>query len=133
LKPLPDSVKRLIEAKSYAHVGTLMGDGSPHVTQTWVDHDGDIVLINTPVGTQKHKNVLRDPRISLDIVDANNLFNQAVIRGRVREVTFDGAEEHIDKMAKKYQGKDRYERRHPGERRVLIKIEPLHVVAPMGG
>ncbi|MGA2663983.1 MAG: hypothetical protein ABSF83_03480 [Nitrososphaerales archaeon] len=86
------------------------------------------MLINTPEGTQKHGNVVRDPRIALDVVDPGNPFNVAVIRGRVLEVTFDGAEEHIDRMAKKYQGKDRYEMRRPGQRRVLIKVEPLHVV-----
>ena len=131
MQPLPDSVKKLIESKAYANFATLMPDGSPHVTQTWVDHEGDIVLINTPEGTQKHKNVMRDPRVALDIIDPTNPFNLAVIRGRVREVTFEGAEEHIDKMAKKYQGKDKYERWQP-QRRVLIKIEPVRVVPPWG-
>jgi PPOX class probable F420-dependent enzyme len=132
LKPLPDSVKKLIEAKSYANFATLMRDGSPHVTQTWVDHEGDIVLINTPEGTQKHKNVMRDPRVALDIVDPGNPFNLAVVRGRVIEVTSEGAQEHIDRMAMKYQGKEKYEARQPGQRRVLIRIEPLHVKAPWG-
>jgi PPOX class probable F420-dependent enzyme len=131
LSPLPESVKKLIESKAYANVATLMPDGSPQVTQTWVDHDGDLVLINTPEGSQKHKNVMRDPRIALDICDSNNPFNVAVVRGRVSEVTFEGAEEHIDRMAKKYLGQDKYQRRQPG-RRVLIKIDPVHVRAPWG-
>ncbi len=131
LKRLPDSVKKLIASKTFANVATLMPDGSPQVTQTWVDHDGDIVLINTPEGSQKHRNVLRDPRIALDVCDPTNPFNVAVIRGRVKEVTFEGAEEHIDKMAKKYMGLDKYQRRQPG-RRVLIKVEPTHVTAPWG-
>ncbi len=130
MKPLPDSVKKLIEAKTYANVATLMPDGSPHVTQTWVDHDGDIVIINTFEGSQKHKNAVRNTKIALDVVDAANAFNIAVIRGRVREVTTEGAEEHIDKMAKKYLGQDKYQMRQPGMRRVLIKIEPTHVVTP---
>jgi len=130
MKPLPDSVKKLIEQKTYANVATLMPDGSPHVTQTWVDHDGDVVIINTFEGSQKHKNAVRDPRIALDIVDPTNPFYMAVVRGRVLEVTTAGAEEHIDKMAKKYLGTDRYERRQPGMKRVLIKVEPTHVVAP---
>jgi len=130
MKPLPDSVKQLIEAKTYANFATLMPDGSPHVTQTWVDHDRDIVLINTFEGSQKHKNVQRDPRVALDVCDPANSYNMAVIRGRVREVTFDGAEEHIDRMAKKYLGQDKYPMRGPGMRRVLIKIEPTHVMAP---
>jgi PPOX class probable F420-dependent enzyme len=130
LKLLPDSVKNLIEAKTFANVATLMPDGSPHVTQTWVDHDGDIVLINTFEGSQKHRNVVRNPKIALDVCDPTNPYNMAVIRGRVSEVTFDGAEEHIDKMAKKYLGQDKYQMRQPGMRRVLIKIEPTHVMAP---
>jgi PPOX class probable F420-dependent enzyme len=130
MKPLPDSVRRLIEAKTYANVATLMADGSPHVTQTWVDHDGDLVLINTFEGSQKHKNVVRNPKIALDVCDPTSPFNVAMIRGRVKEVTFDGAEDHIDRMAKKYLGQDKYQMRKPGMRRVLIKIEPTHVMAP---
>ena len=132
MKPLPDSVKKLIEAKTFANVATLMPDGSPHVTPTWVDHDGDIIIINTFEGSQKHRNAVRNPKIALDVFDPSNPFNMAVIRGRVKEVTFDGAEEHVDKMAKKYLGQDKYQRRGPGMRRVLIKIEPTHVVAPWG-
>jgi hypothetical protein len=78
MKPLPDAVKKLIEAKTYANLATLMPDGSPHVAQTWVDHDGDIVLINTVEGSQKHKNAVRDPRVALDIVEAE----QALQHGR---------------------------------------------------
>jgi len=132
LVELPESVKRLIESRTYANFATLMPDGSPHVTQTWVDHEGDIILINTPEGTQKHKNVLRDPRVALDLVDPANPYNLAVIRGRVIEVTFQGAEEHVDKLAMKYQGKAKYEMHQPGRRRVLIKVEPVHVVPPWG-
>jgi PPOX class probable F420-dependent enzyme len=130
MTPLPDSVKKLIEAKVYANVATLMKDGSPHVTQTWVDHDGDIVLINTNEGSQKHKNAVRNPKVALDVCDPTNPYNMAAIRGLVKEVTFEGAEEHIDRMARKYLGVDRYQNRQPGVRRVLIKIEATHVVAP---
>ncbi len=130
MKPLPESVKKLIEAKTYANVATLMPDGSPHVVQTWVDHDGDLVLINTFEGSQKYKNAVRNPKIALDVCDTTNPYNVAVIRGRVKEVTFDGADEQIDRMAKKYLGQDKYQRRQPGVRRVLIKIEPTHVIAP---
>jgi PPOX class probable F420-dependent enzyme len=130
LKPLPDSVKKLIEAKAYANVATLMPDGSPQVTQTWVDHEGDLVLINTFEGSQKYRNVVRNPRVALDICDPSNPYNVAMIRGSVREVIFGGAEEHIDMMARKYLGQDKYPMRQPGIRRVLIKIEPTHVNAP---
>lgn len=129
---LPDSVKRLIEAKSYANFATLMPDGSPHVTQVWVDHEGDTVIINTFEGSQKHRNAVRNPKVALDVVDPSNPYNLAVIRGLVKEVTFEGAEEQIDRMARKYQGVEKYQMRQPGVRRVLIKIEPTHVVPPWG-
>jgi PPOX class probable F420-dependent enzyme len=130
MQPLPDPVKQLIEAKTYAHVATLMPDGTPQVTQTWVDHEGDLVLINTFEGSQKHRNVLKNPKIALDISDPASAYNVAMVRGRVREVTFDGAEEHVDKMAKKYLGQDKYPMRRLGVRRVLLKIEASRVIAP---
>lgn len=127
---LSDSVKKLIESKTYANIATLMPDGTPQVTQTWVDHEGDLVLINTFEGSQKHRNVQRNPKIGLDVVDPANPYNVAMIRGVVKEITFDSAEEHADKMAKKYLGTEKYEMRRPGVRRVLIKIEPTHASAP---
>jgi len=129
MEPLPDSVKKLIDGRSFANFATLMADGSPHVTQTWVDHDGDLVVINTFEGSQKHRNALRDPRVALTVHDPKDDFNVAIIRGRVKEVTFDGAEEHIDKMAMKYLGQQKYRRWSP-QRRVLIKIEPKKVIPP---
>lgn len=132
VKPLPDSVKKLIESRAFANVATLMSDGSPHVTQTWVDHDGDFILINTFEGSQKHRNVSRDPRVALTVIDPSNEYNLAIVRGRVTEVKFDGAEEHIDKMAKKYLGLDKYPRHQQGMRRVLIRIEPARVIVPEG-
>lgn len=130
MKTLPDSVKKLIEQGAYANFATLMPDGSPHVTQTWVDHDGDLVLINTFEGSQKHRNVQRNPKVALDVVDPSNPYLMAVIKGRVKEITFEGAEDHVDKMAKKYRGTEKYEMRQPGMRRILIKIEATRVIAP---
>ena len=109
MKPLPDSVKKLIEAKTFANIATLMPDGPPTSLKHGSTHDGDLVLINTTEGSQKHKNVLRNPRVALDICDPANAFNVAMIRGRVKEVTFKGADEHIDKLAKKYLGQDKYQ------------------------
>jgi PPOX class probable F420-dependent enzyme len=127
---LPDSVKKLIEGKSFANVATLMPDGSPHVTQTWVDHEGDVVLINTFEGSQKERNASRNPKIALDICDPGNAYHMAIVRGRVKEITTNGAEEHIDRMAMKYLGQEKYQMRQPGVKRVLIKIEPTHVIPP---
>ena len=129
MEPLPDSVKSLIDGRSFANFATLMPDGSPHVVQTWVDREGDVVLINTIEGSQKHKNASRDPRVALTVVDPPDQFRTAVIRGRVREITLDGAEEHVDRLAKKYLGQDKYQRRWP-QKRILIKIEPNRVIPP---
>jgi PPOX class probable F420-dependent enzyme len=129
LEPLPDSVKALIEGKSFANLATLMPDGSPHVVQTWVDHEGDLIVVNTIQGSQKHRNAARDSRVALDIVDSSNSFNAAFVRGRVKEITLEGAEEHIDKLAKKYLGQEKYQRRQP-QTRILIKIEATRVIPP---
>lgn len=106
-----------------------MPDGSPQVTQTWVDHEGDLVLINTFEGSQKHRNVMRNPKVALDVIDPTNPYNVALVRGKVVEITRKGAEEHIDKMAKKYLGTEKYEMRKPGMKRVLLKIEASHASA----
>ena len=129
VKPLPDSVKALIEERTFANFATLMPDGSPHVTLTWVDHEGDLVLINTFEGSQKHKNAARDPRVALTIIDPKNEYHMAVVRGRVKEITLDGAEEHINKMSMKYLGQPKYQRFAPS-RRILIKIEATRVIPP---
>ena len=132
LELLPDSVKKLIDSRTFANFATLLPDGSPHVVQTWVDREGDVVLINTIDGSQKHKNAIRDPRVALTVTDPNDQFNVAIIRGRVKEITYEGAEDHIDRMAKKYLGQDKYMRRWP-QKRVLIKIEPTRVIPPWTG
>lgn len=102
-----------------------MKDGSPHVTPTWVDIENGNILINTAKGRIKQKNISRDPRVALAIVDQNNPYNMVTIRGKVIEqISGDTAEEHIDKLAKKYIGKDKYPGRSPGEKRILLKIKP---------
>ena len=105
-----------------------MKDGSPQVTPTWVDIDNDTILVNTAVGRLKHKNISRDGRVALAVADHDNPYNMVTIRGKVVEqITGQEAEEHIDKLAKKYLGKDKYPFRAPGERRVLLKIKPEKV------
>jgi PPOX class probable F420-dependent enzyme len=130
MKTLPDSVKRLIEGRVFANVATVMPDGTPQVTQTWVDHEGDLVIINTFEGSQKSRNVRRNTNVALTISDPTNPFNIATIRGRVNEVTFSGAEAHVDRMSKKYLGTDKYPGRIPGMKRVLIKIEARSIIPP---
>jgi PPOX class probable F420-dependent enzyme len=101
-----------------------MPDGSPQVTPIWIDTDGEHVLVNTAIGRLKDENVMRDPRVAVAVFDQSNPYNMVTIRGKVVERTTNGAEEHIDKMAKKYLGLDKYPGRAPGEKRILLKIKP---------
>jgi PPOX class probable F420-dependent enzyme len=122
---LPDKYADLLQKKAFANLATLNSDGSPQVTPVWVDYDGNYVRINSARGRQKDKNITRDPRVSLAIQDPENPYRYLEIRGKVIEATEKGADDHINKLAKKYLGKDEYPYRRPGEKRVLYKIEPL--------
>jgi PPOX class probable F420-dependent enzyme len=104
-----------------------MPDGSPQVTPVWVDRDGDTILVNTAKGRQKDKNVQRDPRVSVTLIDPDNPYRYVEIRGRVVEATDKGAKDHIDKMAKKYLGVEKYPYAQPGEQRLLLRIRPERV------
>lgn len=115
---------KLIEGKNFGYLATTMPDGSPHVTPVWVDREDDIILVNTAEGRVKQRNVSRDPRVAISIADQNNLYDKIVVRGRVVSQTTEGADEHIDRLAKKYTGADKYTWRGPGEKRIIIKIEP---------
>ncbi len=121
-----DAVK-LVEGKNFANLGTLMADGSPQVTPVWVDREGELILVNTAEGRIKLKNVTRDPRVAVSVFEQENPYNKVLIRGTVVEITKDGAEDHIDKMAKKYRGLAKYPWRQPGISRVLIKISPTRI------
>jgi PPOX class probable F420-dependent enzyme len=124
---LSEPVRKLLEEPNFGSLATVMPDGAPQVSVVWVDTDGEHVLVNTAQGRQKPRNLERDPRVAISVVDRNNPYRQAAIRGRVVEVTEQNADAHIDRMAKKYLGKDSYPFRGPGERRVLVKIEPTSV------
>lgn len=115
------------KGKGFAALSTLMPDGSPQVSLVWVDSDGEHVLINTAEGRQKPENVRRDGRVAVSVFDSENPYRQAMVRGVVTEVTQEGAEDHIDRMARKYLGQEKYPWRQPGEERVIIKIKPEHV------
>jgi PPOX class probable F420-dependent enzyme len=121
---IPDDAVHLLEGTHLAHVATINADGSPQVTPVWVDHDGDTVLINTARGRLKDRNLARDPRVSISIVDAANPYQPLLIQGKAVEITEDGADEHIDKLAKRYLDEDVYPFRGPGEVRLLVRIEP---------
>jgi PPOX class probable F420-dependent enzyme len=121
---IPEQFKDLFTKVAFAHLATLMADGSPQVTPVWVDYDGAYVRVNSAKGRVKDKNMRRDKRVALSIQDPDNPYRYLAIRGEVAEITENGADAHIDALAKKYLGKDRYPFRSPGEVRVIYKIRP---------
>lgn len=128
MNALPELALRLLrEGKNFATVATLMADGSPQASTVWVDTDGEHVIFNTAEGRIKPKNLRRDPRVAVSVVNAEHPYQQVMIRGKALELTHDGADEHIDKLAKKYLGVDKYPFRQPGEERVIVKIAPEKV------
>jgi len=119
---IPDQYKDLLQKKAFAHLGTVMKDGSPQVTPIWFDYDGTHVRINSAKGRWKDKNMRNRPKVALSIPDPDNPYRYMQIRGTVTEVTESGADAHIDSLAKKYLGQDKYPYRQPGEERVIYKI-----------
>jgi len=126
-KPIPDNFRDLFEKKAFGQFATLMNDGSPQVTPVWCDFDGKHVRVNSAVGRIKDKNVRRNPDVALSIQDPDNPYRHLSLRGKVEEITEQGADDHIDALAKKYLGKDRYPFRRPGEVRVIYKIRPERI------
>ena len=130
------STAKLFEEKNFAFLATLMKDGSPQVTPTWVDIDknNNTILVNTAEGRVKHRNISRDPRVGVSVIDSSNPYHMVSVRGRVVEqIKGKDADEHIDKLAKKYLDKEKYPRRRPGEERLLLRIKPQHVVHWISG
>jgi PPOX class probable F420-dependent enzyme len=127
--PIPEKYRDLFTKQSFAHLGTLMPDGSPQVTPVWCDYDGSHIRINTARGRVKDKNMRRNKKVALSIVDPDNPYRHLAVRGQVEEITEQGADAHIDALAKKYLGKDKYPFRQPGEVRVIYKIRPEKVSA----
>jgi PPOX class probable F420-dependent enzyme len=128
---IPAAYLDLFSKPAFGHLTTLMKDGSPQVTPVWVDYDGKHVRFNSALGRVKDKNVRRDPRVAIAIQDPANPYRYLQVRGRVVEITQDGADAHINTLTQKYMGKTEYPYRQPGEVRVLYKIEP-HKVSVMG-
>jgi PPOX class probable F420-dependent enzyme len=128
---MDSSISKIFEEKNFAFLATVMKDGSPQVTPTWVDIDksDSTVLVNTAKGRTKYRNVSTDPRVAVSVIDFSNPYRMVAIRGKVIEqINGKEADQHIDKLAKKYLGEDKYPRRRPGEERILLKIKPEHVV-----
>ena len=123
-RELTDSAVNLFKGKNFGFIASIMKDGSPQLTPVWIDYDGQFLLVNTAEGRTKQKNFDRDPRVAISVVDQNNPYNMVSIRGKVVQQTTDGADEHIDKLAKKYLGVDKYPLRNPDEKRIILKIKP---------
>jgi PPOX class probable F420-dependent enzyme len=124
---ITEPIAKLLEGKNFAFVATLMKDGWPQITPTWVDLEDGRIIVNTAEGRLKQKNISRDDRIAISVTDRNNPYHMVTIRGRVIEQTKVGADDHIDKLAKKYLGVDKYPLRSPNEKRIIIKIKPIKV------
>ncbi|OLF18108.1 PPOX class F420-dependent oxidoreductase [Actinophytocola xanthii] len=122
-KKLSEQDIALLNEPQIANVATVMDDGSPQVTPVWVDTDGEAVLFNTAKGRVKHRNLLRDPRVAVSVVDKNDPYRLVVVRGTA-EFIDEGADAHIDKLAKKYLDADSYPFRKAEEQRVIVRVLP---------
>jgi PPOX class probable F420-dependent enzyme len=120
---LPQSVKKMLEDKAYGHVITFDESGKPQVTMVWLDHDGDDVVFNTAEGRLKPKNLRRDPRVIISVQDRNDPQSYAVFHGKA-SISEAGADAHIDKLAKRFLGADKYPFRQPGEKRLMVRVKP---------
>jgi len=117
----------LLQAKNFANVATLRSDGSVLAVPVWVDIQDGRPVLNTAEGRSWPRNLQRDPRVTITVQNLENPYEYIMIRGRVAERTTEGADEHIDALAKKYLGQDSYPFRQPGEQRLIIRVEPEQV------
>jgi len=119
---LPQSVKKIMQDKAYGHVITFNAGGKPQLTMVWMDVEGDEVLFNTAEGRVKPKNLRRDPRVVISVQDRNDPQSYMVFHGKA-SVTEAGADAHIDKLAKRFLGADKYPFRQPGEKRLIVRVK----------
>jgi PPOX class probable F420-dependent enzyme len=110
-----------------ASLATLNPDGSPQITPLWVDLDGDNLLFNTAKGRKKARNLEHDARVAVTVIDPDDPYNVVALRGTVIEITTDGADAHIDFLAKKYLNVDSYPMRREGEVRIKVTVRPDHI------
>ncbi len=122
---IPEKYLDLLQRKkAFAHLATVMPDGSPQVTPVWFDYQDGVVRVNTAKGRVKARNMKEGAPVALAIMDPDEPYRYIQVRGRVRRVAENGADAHIDALAKKYLGKDKYPWRRPGDTRVMYEIEP---------
>src|SRR5215470_11720356 len=118
---IPQSLRTMLEDKAYGHVVTFNAAGKPELTMVWMDVEGDELLFNTAEGRRKPDNIRRSPGVIVSVQDRNNPQTYAVFHGKAR-VTDAGADAHIDKLAKRFLGVEKYPYRQPGEKRVIVRI-----------
>ena len=128
---IPESFRDILDKKTLAQLATTGKDGSPQVSPVWIDREGDTLIVNSAKGRVKDRNMRANARVALSATDPDNPYRALMIQGKVVKITEEGADAHIDKMAQKYLGKDKYPFRSPSEVRVKYFIEPLKV-ATMG-
>jgi PPOX class probable F420-dependent enzyme len=121
---IDDRSRELLEAKNFAHVATISSDGMPHTAIAWIDVHGDVVQVNSAAGRDWPANLRRDPRLAITVVNQENPYEYVTIKGEAIEITPEGADEHIDSLAKKYLDKDEYPFRLEDEVRLKIRIRP---------
>ena len=124
----PLALELCTKGKNFATIATTMSDGSPQASITWIDSDGSNIIFNTAEGRLKANNLRRDGRVAIAITDAENPYRQVMVRGKVIEDTLEGASEHVDSLAQKYLGVDKYPYSQPGEVRVIFKIQPEKIL-----
>lgn len=124
---VPETYRDLFQKRAFAHLATLMADGTPQVTPVWCDYDGTHIRVNSAKGRVKDHNMRRNPHVALEVMDPDNPYRYLAVRGRVTEITEQGADAHIDSLAKKYLGQEKYPYRKAGEVRVLYRIRPDRV------
>jgi PPOX class probable F420-dependent enzyme len=124
---IPSGFRDLFDKKAFGNLATIMKDGTPQVTPVWCDFDGTHVRFNSALGRVKDKNIRRNPSVAISIQDPDNPYRYVAVKGRVDVITQEGADDHIDSLAKKYLGQDKYPYRRPDEVRVIYKILPERV------
>ena len=125
---ITDKQAEFLEEPNYGVAATVRDDGSPQQTIVWVDWDGENVVFNTAEGRAKPRHIRRNPQVSVNVMDPSNPYKWLSVSGRA-EITSEGADDHIDKLAKKYLGKDTYPWRKPTEQRLIVRVRPERVDA----
>jgi len=120
-------VEQLFQQKNLIFISTINSDGSPQLTPVWGNYDDGYVLVSTAEGRLKHKNVLRDPRVAISVVDHGNPLNMTTIKGNVIEIIPDYDYTHANKLTKQYMGLDEYPFKRDGEKRIIFKIKPMKI------